>query len=38
MLRDDGRLAAFGDAPNLGSGAGHVLGRAIGIAGRLAPP
>jgi hypothetical protein len=37
MLRQDGGLTVFGDAPDLGDAAGKVFGRAIGIAGRLNP-
>ena len=37
MLRADGRVAAFGDAPSLGDSAGRAFGRAVGIAGRLKP-
>jgi len=37
MLRSDGRVLSFGDAPNLGDAYGEVLGRAVGIAGRLRP-
>jgi hypothetical protein len=37
MLRRDGSIAAFGDAPNLGNAYGRVSGGAIGIAGFLKP-
>ena len=37
MLRADGRVISAGDAPNLGDAFGEVLGRAVGIAGKLRP-
>ena len=37
MLREDGRVVTFGDAPNLGDSGGRVFGRAVGIAGKLKP-
>jgi hypothetical protein len=37
MLRQDGRIVTFGDAPNLGDSGGQVFGRAVGIAGKLKP-
>ena len=37
ILRSDGRVSAFGDAPDLGDAAGQVFGRVIGMAGKLKP-
>ena len=37
ILRRDGSLSAFGDAPNLGNAYGRVGAAAIGVAGRLKP-
>ena len=37
MLRRDGSVGAFGDAPNLGGANGIIHSNAVGIAGRIKP-
>jgi hypothetical protein len=37
LLRSDGTVLAFGDAPNLGGANGRLGARAVGIAGKLKP-
>jgi hypothetical protein len=37
MLRRDGSVGVFGDAPNLGTGVGLVGGDAVGIVGKFKP-